>query len=83
MLSGWLEANASESEASKVVLSDGTEHNSWADADAYIQTQYPDDAQADIAHDAHINKLMLTGTAATIGLAGLFFVVKRRLNKDQ
>ncbi|MES2876539.1 MAG: hypothetical protein V4678_03660 [Patescibacteria group bacterium] len=64
-------------------LSDGSEHESQAAAEAYKAVKYPDDAHADIAHDANLNKLMLSGTAATIGLAGLFFVVKRRLNKDQ
>jgi hypothetical protein len=82
MLAGWRESDPSEPIDAKIMLSDGSEHASWADADAYIQAHYPENGMSDDTQEDGISKLLLTGSAATIGIAGIYLVARRHMKKD-
>jgi hypothetical protein len=71
---------ASEMKAGIVRLSDGSEHESQAAADAYKAENYPESWEAE--WDVPVGKLITGGTAATIGLAGIYLVAKRHMKKE-
>ncbi len=61
-------------------LSDGSEHPSKAEADAYKAVNYADEQEH--ATNISVDKLIAGGTAATLGLAGIYLAVRHRRKKD-